>query len=92
MHAALTANCGQRCDCQLLINGNRKLSHYLNSRSVDDLPFCVANLDLAQVQLLHCLFDLCAVADRKNDHLLRQDIFLRHGLRLLDGHGVDALG
>src|SRR5947208_11018888 len=65
--------------------------HSKHSRSVNDLPIRVPHLDLAQIQLLHVLFDLRAVAYRKNNHLLRPNVFLPHGLRLLDGHGVDVI-
>src|ERR1700694_1176207 len=65
-----------------LSDGPSRSQHSKHARSVDDLPVGVPYLDLAQIQLLHVLFDLRAVADRKHDHLIRQDIFLRHRLRL----------
>ncbi len=54
-------------------------------------PVRIPNLDLAQIQLLHVFFDLRAVAHRKHDHLVRQNVFLRHGLRLLGRHGINAV-
>src|SRR6266446_33620 len=74
-----------------LSDGFSPSQHSKHSRSVNDLPIRVPNLDLAQIQLLHLFFDLRAVAYRKNNHLLRLNVFLRHGLSLLDGHGVDVI-
>src|ERR1700694_6348873 len=74
-----------------LSDGPSPSQHSKLSRSVNDLPVRVPNLHLAEIQLLHVLFDLRAVADCKHDHLVRQNIFLRRGLRLRDRHRIDSL-
>src|SRR6266850_954152 len=58
---------------------------------MNDLSFRIADLHLAEIQLLHLFFYFRAVADGENDDLLRENVFLRHGLSLLGGHGINAL-
>src|ERR1700731_2850052 len=74
-----------------LSDGLSPSRHPKHTGSVNDLPIRIPNLDLAQIQLLYVLFDLCAVAYGKNDHLVRQNVFLRHRLRLRDCHRINAI-
>ena len=61
------------------------------SRLLNDLAVRVANLDFTEIQFSHLRFDLRAVSHCEHDGLLRLNVFLRRVLRLLRGHGVDAI-
>src|ERR1700719_903675 len=74
-----------------LSDGLSPSQHSKHTGSVNDLPVRIPNLDLTQIELLYVLFDLRAVAYRKHDRLFRLNIFLCHGLRLLNRHGIDAI-
>src|SRR5947207_15711087 len=74
-----------------LSDGFSRSQHSKHSRSVNDLPIRVPNLDLSQIQLLHLFFDLRAVSHRTNDHLVWLNVFLRYCLRLFDGPCVDVI-
>src|SRR3979411_2320801 len=74
-----------------LSDGPSPSQHSKHLRSMNDPPVGVPHLNLAQIQLPHVLFDLRAVAYRKNDHLFRQNVFSRHCLSLLGRHGIDAI-
>ena len=60
-------------------------------RLLNDFPVRIANLDFAKIQFPHVRFDLGAVPYCEYDGLLRLNVFLRRGLRLLCRHGVDAI-
>jgi len=59
---------------------------------LNDLPVCITNLDIAQIELLQLRLNLRAIADANQDHLFRVQIFFRHDFRIIRGHGGEPPG
>src|SRR5258706_12655716 len=53
---------------------------------LNDLPVCITNLDIAQIELLQLRLDLRAVANANQNHLSRVEIFPGHNFRIIRGN------